>query len=1012
MDLLVLGAVVLVLTLVVYLLATLGTKETPFEDALAEQRQKFELENAQSKTEKQPKKPKVKKIKGKKDEGDPSGATSVQELEAEIEPSQSPPPVPEPSPSPQPSQEKKKEKKKKKDEEIGSKVNVEEVQKVVKSEVKKVESAAPAPPGPSAKDSRAGGKEVKAAAKETKAPAKETKASAKESSASIKEAKALGRDAPSTSKDTKNAAKDKATAKESNASAKDTKSSSKDTKVAAKEASPAKEIKATKETNTAKDINASSKDTKGKESKGSPKEGKATSKETNSVKETKAAVDIPSAHDQVNASDAVDVSPSADKGSSQDKKKKKDKPKNDITSLSESKLLPMVQRAPLSGTEIQTLIDVLLNKQQQNNAGGDWVKKGRVDPITQLRRQLEEVESRLRDKDEAHSALSAKITDLCSELHGERSRSSKLKTQLEDTIANYTRQQEVAAANDKKAQASRLNELRASLDQEYQIKFQQQQQLVEQLQNATNDNDVAALRSSLNEAEMQAKMIRQEHEVLTQRCQQYEEHIRVLEEKRVGEEGTRNVQLADLQLKLQNTDAARAQALAELAAMENDRESLSAQLASGNAKVAQLQHTLQEKMMEKAEVDSRLIQTESELCSVRQVILDQNTQIERLKEEKESLASQSVRPAAEGQENGDVHAEHTPAPNTALLESIVKEKEQMIEEQLSELTSLKKEITRLKEDLESQREKNNEATGVVEEEKAKVRAVLRRIFPDVVVDDALDQGAFLSEFETKALQVATQTAQSPEPKVVEKVVEVVKYVEKEVKVEDPALKLEVEKLSKENAELKSQVANLQEDSEAAAGDGERVKELQNEIASVNEKVAHYQTVLADTESLLKSLQASVESEEVAWKKRLSDKEKDLHQLVADKANLQLQVKQLEDTIDKVKQAEDIQEKLKSLQEQLQAEEKEKVSLLEKLQEAQEQLAKTATQGGVDSEGSVQELKADNEKLRTLVTVGQDASRQQEQLIEQLQKELTAAKTSSTNGPASEEQCQEGASATQ
>lgn len=53
------------------------------------------------------------------------------------------------------------------------------------------------------------------------------------------------------------------------------------------------------------------------------------------------------------------------------------------------------------------------------------------------------------------------------------------------------------------------------------------------------------------------------------------------------------------------------------------------------------------------------------------------------------------------------------------------------------------------------------------------------------------------------------------------------------------------------------------------------------------------------------MQASVESEEVAWKKRLSDKEKDLHQLVADKANLQLQIKQLEDTIDKVKQAEDV-----------------------------------------------------------------------------------------------------------
>ena len=45
-----------------------------------------------------------------------------------------------------------------------------------------------------------------------------------------------------------------------------------------------------------------------------------------------------------------------------------------------------------------------------------------------------------------------------------------------------------------------------------------------------------------------------------------------------------------------------------------------------------------------------------------------------------------------------------------------------------------------------------------------------------------------------------------------------------------------------------QVANLQEDSASAANDSERVQELQNEISSVNEKVAHYQTVLAHTVS--------------------------------------------------------------------------------------------------------------------------------------------------------------------
>lgn len=48
-------------------------------------------------------------------------------------------------------------------------------------------------------------------------------------------------------------------------------------------------------------------------------------------------------------------------------------------------------------------------------------------------------------------------------------------------------------------------------------------------------------------------------------------------------------------------------------------------------------------------------------------------------------------------------------------------------------------------------------------------------------------------------------------------------------------------------------------------------------------------------------------------------------------------------------------------------------------------------GGASDEASLLELKADNDKLRTLVSVGQDASRQQEQLIEQLQEELATVK---------------------
>lgn len=261
--------------------------------------------------------------------------------------------------------------------------------------------------------------------------------------------------------------------------------------------------------------------------------------------------------------------------------------------MNETKLLPLVQGAPLSETEIQTLIDILLNKQQQNDAGGDWVKKGRLDPITLLKRQLEDVENRLRDKDEAHSALTLKITDLCSELHGERSKASRLKAQLDETLVNHARQQEVAVNNAKAKHASSLNELRRTLEGEYEAKIQQQQKLIEQLQSTSNESEISALQASLNEAKMQATVLQQNHETVSQQCQKYQEHISALEKQRAVEETTLNEQVADMQTQLQKSDATRAQALAQLAALERERESLSAQVSSYTTNQAQIQQSLQ-----------------------------------------------------------------------------------------------------------------------------------------------------------------------------------------------------------------------------------------------------------------------------------------------------------------------------------------------------------------------------------------------------------------------------------
>merc|ERR1739838_95344 len=653
----------------------------------------------------------------------------------------------------------------------------------------------------------------------------------------------------------------------------------------------------------------------------------------------------------------------------QEKKKKKDKNKNDVvTSLvKEEKLLPMVKGAHLSSGEIQMLIDILLNKQQAS--GGDWVEKGKgakADPTTILKRHLEETEKRLEDKEEAHKNLSAKITELRKELNGERSSVVKFKQQLEETNALQSTLKE-------KAESEKIN-LRNVLEREYQEK-------------------------------MRSTVLTQEHDELNQRCQKYEEHISALEEKKSAE-------AAELQTQLGIADAARTQALADVTGLQAEHDALAEQLAThanDNTKelLAQTQNQLQEIMHKKLELESRLTSVDSELSSVRQVVLNQSAENERLKEEKESLASQIVRPAAEGQENGEVHTEQTTQEDTAHLESLVKEKEVLIEEQASEVEKLSKEISRLKEDLENQVSKNNEISSRLENSSSS-RDVLKRIFPSIEVDESMDESVFVEEFEIKAKEVIEQSSLPKEPEVVEKVVEVEKIVEKVVEkvVEDPELRARVEELSKENESLKTQMS-----SSSFVGTPTRDtdnSQHQEEVNSLQEKVLHYQTVLADTEALLKSLQASVEGEEQAWQKKMVEKDDTLKQVTVDKANLELQVKQLEATIENVKQAEEMQSQLKVIQEQLQKEEKEKALLQEELQKAQEQLTQTATQGvSEQSEAELAELRGENSKLYALVTVGQETSQQQEQLIQQLQEELTATKSvpASTNGPASIE-CQE------
>ncbi|CAL7948527.1 unnamed protein product [Xylocopa violacea] len=127
---------------------------------------------------------------------------------------------------------------------------------------------------------------------------------------------------------------------------------------------------------------------------------------------------------------------------STNKESKKTKKKNDILAqiggdkdaVNVSLLMPLVQKAELSRSEIQILIDQLLNKQLDNPSEHSEWTEGRADPVIKLKKQLAEKEKALADEHEANIAFQNKLKELRAELNSERSRLSANVRQLEEAL--------------------------------------------------------------------------------------------------------------------------------------------------------------------------------------------------------------------------------------------------------------------------------------------------------------------------------------------------------------------------------------------------------------------------------------------------------------------------------------------------------------------------------------------------------------------------------------------------
>lgn len=128
----------------------------------------------------------------------------------------------------------------------------------------------------------------------------------------------------------------------------------------------------------------------------------------------------------VTTSAAAPVSVSETKKSKQMVKSRKDSP--DLTGL-----LEMIQEAVLTKDDLQTLVDSILARQSEDS----WTTKStKQDPLTLLRKQLEEAQANLEAERANSSSAQAKIKEMNSKVLSAERTSSTATQQIQEMQVN------------------------------------------------------------------------------------------------------------------------------------------------------------------------------------------------------------------------------------------------------------------------------------------------------------------------------------------------------------------------------------------------------------------------------------------------------------------------------------------------------------------------------------------------------------------------------------------------
>ncbi|ODM93929.1 Ribosome-binding protein 1 [Orchesella cincta] len=543
-------------------------------------------------------------------------------------------------------------------------------------------------------------------------------------------------------------------------------------------------------------------------------------------------------------------------------KRARSKPKKPVDELSGVKIEHMIDRIVLSSSEIQNLIDVLLNKQHAGDS--EWINKTKSDnSVGALKKQLEVKEKLLQEENSTVNTLNNKLKELRNEFNNERSKFTVVRRNLEENLSKCNMEMQNLQVRFKQVGEISLNE-KQELQKQLQrmnIKFKDVQDEYEAIKADyrnyrdaeqtirskadTLERESGALKTQCGHLENQLKNAFQSNKEMSNQLMSLQEHVRVMEERKKSDE----VMLNNEYRKLQEQNALLISELSSLKLNVTGVENENAQLRN-NVNMFENQIKNLDEVNKKyeearaAEVGLRNVVNEvkGENARLEDTLRNVHERLEQSKGENENLKRELE---TRKQVNGDAQEQ---------INVQVKGLHDQIHASSSQIDKLNSDVKRLADEVNDKASKNDE---------------LRHKNQKLVESLNVTEQSLQSKIEVIEKR---DSAEMIRKSAVAKAVKNTLGDDVDLSSEDWMLRV-MERVQEKLSAAKT-AAPVHENGVA----DKEVEELKTGQKKLQDEVVHYQGMLKQTENLLSTLQASINVEESKWVAQTSEKDKEIERL--------------------------------------------------------------------------------------------------------------------------------------